>query len=973
LTHTPIVASKAAEGSSLTVVYDNAAYDPRLREEWGFAVLVEYGDHTLLFDAGGDGPTLLENMAQLGLDPRAIEVVVLSHVHGDHTGGLQDLLDMGVRPTVYVPAAFPTSFKNSVRSRTDLVEVTGPLEILPGVHSTGQLRAAVTEQALVVETPEGIVVITGCAHPGLVGMVRQAREVVQGEIALVIGGFHLGEARQSQIESIIADVRDLGVRQVSPTHCTGERAIAMFADEYGDNYIQAGAGRVIIIGPVPATIVAVPTATPADPFAFISQESLFSTMEELTAIQPYSGWRNSATQGEAEALDYVAGRLDEFAYLKKLGLDLERQSFHVFLGTELWDTRLHLTVGSQEQEVEVPADGLRGPRDGVKQALRFDSDGALNDAERNPVEIEGPAVLVRSATEIDSLDPTDLEGKVVFLDYAAVDRALMRTQDAVRIARNLLTKGPAGLVLVTQFSTVQGESHGYGVGDVSALNWVEAEPPVPTLYVRLEDLALAGILGWDDLAQVKTARLVWDADVFSPATSENLVARIPGVDPSRAMILGAHIDSPNSPGAMDDGSGSVVLLEVARVLDAARVQPPVDLYLVWFGSEELGLYGAGHFVVTHQDLLDRTLAMLEIDCLTRPLGGISADLDLVSWSYTRLGDDRLAWPDYLTPAAARQGVEAWPQDVQDVHSDNTTFNGFDVPNADLIYENAPAMEATGSFHYAAHIHDPYDTVELAREVGSVLEQMAQVALVAALETGQEDLELRVTPPPDRRVLFVASHTESVHMAPTAFIDSGMAFAWEGFDVDLIPYDQPVTPADLADTDLVIVLPVLDYPSPEGDIGLYDDAWSQEEAAVLEAYVAEGGLLALTNSAHRLKYYNTMLDANEDWSDVNALATRFGVSFQDGTVRSPVTQMNGHHPLMEGISTLELLEGNGVPFRLAEGQSLAQAGGEPVVALVDYGHTGGQVLVLADLGILGSRGEPHNLTFWQNLAQYARSR
>ncbi|NIO70602.1 MAG: hypothetical protein GTN71_16625, partial [Anaerolineae bacterium] len=233
-----------------------------------------------------------------------------------------------------------------------------------------------------------------------------------------------------------------------------------------------------------------PTPTPAPPptgpFALISQESLFASLEDLTAIQPYSGWRNSATQGEAEALDYVEERLGEFAYLQELGLELERQSFHVFMGTELWETRLHLTVDGQE--VEVPADGLRGDRDEIAQALRFDSDGALNDAERNPVVVEGPVVLVRYAEEIEALSPTDLEGKVVFVDYAVIDRVLLGKQRAVRVASNLLAKEPAGLVLVTRFSNQPDQSHGSFVGDVSALAQVETGPAPPTLYVRLEDL-----------------------------------------------------------------------------------------------------------------------------------------------------------------------------------------------------------------------------------------------------------------------------------------------------------------------------------------------------------------------------------------------------------------------------------------------------------------------------------------------------
>ena len=596
----------------------------------------------------------------------------------------------------------------------------------------------------------------------------------------------------------------------------------------------------------------------------------------------------------------------------------------------------------------------------------------LNDAERNPVVVEGPVVLVRSAEEIEALSPADLKDKVVLADYAAIDRVLLGKQRAVKVASDLLAKEMAGLVLVTRFSNQPEESHGSFVGDVNALNEVETNPAPPTLYVRLEDLAPAGIASWDDLARVEEARLTWDADVFSPGTSGNLVARIPGADPSQAVILGAHIDSPNSPGAMDNGSGSAVLLEVARVLDAAQVQPAVDVYLVWFGSEEVGLYGSYHFVSTHQELLDRTLAMLQIDCLTRPLDGIDAHLNLVTWSYGRLGDDRLTWPDYLAQTVDRQGVGTYAVNYYGIESDNSAFAGFDVPSANLIYMDFPKMERLGGVHYAGHIHDPYDTVKLAREVGDVLGQMARAALAAALQTGREDPALRVAPQPDRRALFVASHTESVHMSPTTFTDLGMALAWEGFDVDLIPYGQAVTSADLEDADLLVVLPVVDYPTPDGDPDLYDETWTQEEIAALEAYVAGGGLLVLTNSAHRLKYNNSMLDLNEDWSDANPLAARFGITYHSGTLSSIQVETEGENPLVEGVTVLELAEANGVPFSLTEGQVLAQVDGELAVAWVDYGQGGGQVLVLADVGMLShDEAEPTNLPFWLNLARYAQ--
>ena len=448
---------------------------------------------------------------------------------------------------------------------------------------------------------------------------------------------------------------------------------------------------------------------PGDPFTLISQDSLFAFLEELTAIQPYSGWRNSATEGEAEALDYVTARLGEFEYLQNLGLEVERQSFHVFLATELWETRLHLTVNGQE--TEVPADGLRGPRDDIVQALRFDSDGTLNDSNPNPVVVDGPVVFIRYDGEINDLNPSDVRGKIVFVRYTVIDRVLLGKRRATDVAAELLAKEPAGVVIVTSFSSRPNESHGSFVGDLSGFNDVETSLAPPILYTRLEDLGTAGIESWDDLALVEDARLTWDADVFSPGESGNLVARIPGADPSLAVILGAHIDSPNSPGAMDDGSGSVVLLEIARVLNAARVQPPTDVYLVWFGSEELGLYGSYHFASTHQELLDQTLAMLQTDMLSRPLDGIEAYLNLVTWSYGRLGDDRLAWPDYLVEVADRQGIWIYPTNYYGLESDNTAFAGFDVPNANLIYMNQPEMSPMGGVHHASHVHCPYDTVE----------------------------------------------------------------------------------------------------------------------------------------------------------------------------------------------------------------------------------------------------------------------
>jgi 7,8-dihydropterin-6-yl-methyl-4-(beta-D-ribofuranosyl)aminobenzene 5'-phosphate synthase len=229
----------------ITTVYDNETLDPKLASAWGFACLV--GDD-LLFDTGGDSRRLLSNLKRMGIDPIGIGTVVLSHAHGDHTGGLGGLLSTGVRPTVYVPRSFPRRFRADVRALTKLVEVQGPVEIRPGIHTTGEVGRGIVEQALAVETADGLIVVTGCAHPGVVEMVRRAKESVGGGVALVIGGFHLGSAGRRQVERVITDFRDLGVRKVAPCHCTGDRAIRMFAEEYQNDFVKVGVGRVITVG-----------------------------------------------------------------------------------------------------------------------------------------------------------------------------------------------------------------------------------------------------------------------------------------------------------------------------------------------------------------------------------------------------------------------------------------------------------------------------------------------------------------------------------------------------------------------------------------------------------------------------------------------------------------------------------------------------------------------------------------------------
>jgi 7,8-dihydropterin-6-yl-methyl-4-(beta-D-ribofuranosyl)aminobenzene 5'-phosphate synthase len=231
----------------ITILYDNTSYDKRLTADWGFSALIEYGEHTILFDTGYNGEILKGNIETLGIDLTPVDAIVLSHIHQDHTGGLDEILDLGITPPVYVLNAFPEDFKNRVEAKTEVVSVLAPVEIFPGIYSTGQLGTSVPEQGLVLETREGSIVITGCAHPGIVRMVRESKKVVEGEVALVMGGFHLSAASEHQVEGIIDDLRELGVQKITPSHCTGEMAIQMFAAAYGESYLKGGAGRVITL------------------------------------------------------------------------------------------------------------------------------------------------------------------------------------------------------------------------------------------------------------------------------------------------------------------------------------------------------------------------------------------------------------------------------------------------------------------------------------------------------------------------------------------------------------------------------------------------------------------------------------------------------------------------------------------------------------------------------------------------------
>jgi len=234
--------------NQLLIVYDNYTMKKTLTPAWGFSCLISLPRYQLLFDTGGDPSILMQNMQELNVDFQKIDAVALSHVHGDHVGGLSGFLDERHDITVYLPKSFPGNFKEALRRLgTAVVETGGPQMIHPGVYTTGELGYGVKEQSLVLKTRRGLVIITGCAHPGIVEIVEHAIAVFKEKIYLLIGGFHLMGYSPSDLKKIAKRLDALKVEKIAPCHCSGDETRAFFKEYYKDNYIACAAGLLLTI------------------------------------------------------------------------------------------------------------------------------------------------------------------------------------------------------------------------------------------------------------------------------------------------------------------------------------------------------------------------------------------------------------------------------------------------------------------------------------------------------------------------------------------------------------------------------------------------------------------------------------------------------------------------------------------------------------------------------------------------------
>lgn len=277
----------STEKAEITVLYDAFGKPSDMKKDWGFSAYIEYGGKRILFDTGNNAEIFAHNVEAKGIDLTRLDFAIVSHRHGDHTSGLNHLMEVNPNVKIYAPkenfgvfgAALPGTFYRRNENlppemryyggeppermefgtpwpEGDFEWLAETTEVAPGFHvivlkGPYGVDLDVFELSLAIETDDGIVLVVGCSHPTIEAIVSAAREAIPDRpVHLIAGGTHLLPAADEEITRIATTLRDdVGVAWIAPVHCTGEPAFAILQQVFGDRYLYAGLGSTLQIGP----------------------------------------------------------------------------------------------------------------------------------------------------------------------------------------------------------------------------------------------------------------------------------------------------------------------------------------------------------------------------------------------------------------------------------------------------------------------------------------------------------------------------------------------------------------------------------------------------------------------------------------------------------------------------------------------------------------------------------------------------
>jgi 7,8-dihydropterin-6-yl-methyl-4-(beta-D-ribofuranosyl)aminobenzene 5'-phosphate synthase len=260
----------------VTILYDAFGGRPGLIRDWGFAALIEYGGKRILFDTGNNAEIFARNVLALGVDLKRLDFAVISHRHGDHTSGLSYLLRVNPRVKIYAPkegfgvfgAALPSTFYRRDASLPDSMRyfegspaeeltfgtpwpqaniqwIDSLTEVSPGVTiistvSRNPGTIELRELSLAIRSPNGMLLLVGCSHPGIETILQAARPLGD-RVGIIFGGLHLVTTPDTAVTRVASALRDhWGVAKIAPGHCTGEPAFAELQRIFGARYRYAG-------------------------------------------------------------------------------------------------------------------------------------------------------------------------------------------------------------------------------------------------------------------------------------------------------------------------------------------------------------------------------------------------------------------------------------------------------------------------------------------------------------------------------------------------------------------------------------------------------------------------------------------------------------------------------------------------------------------------------------------------------------